>query len=222
MARKARLSPIRFKYLLPHLGVSRPRILDVGCANHAPAVTKLWIPDCRYDGADIQEDVLDEGDRAALEEFFLVGVDGSGYEAMPEASYDIVILNHVVEHMSDPLPIVAKLCGKLKPGGLFWLAFPSLRSLALPHAEDTLHFCDDATHIRVPEVREICNVLLRNGVTIVHGGRSRDYFMRSLKNVTIMLPVRMLRWWFTKKLNPGNLWYVLGFEDHVLGRRKQA
>ena len=52
-----------------------------------------------------------------------LGADGSGYDAIPEASYDFVILNHVVEHMREPVPIVAELCRKLKPGGYFGLRF---------------------------------------------------------------------------------------------------
>ena len=48
--------------------------------------------------------------RRAMDEFFQLGPDGSGYDAIPEASYDFVILNHVVEHMREPAPIVAALC----------------------------------------------------------------------------------------------------------------
>ena len=33
---------------------------------------------------------------AAMDAFYSLGADGSGYDAIPDASYDFVILNHVV------------------------------------------------------------------------------------------------------------------------------
>ena len=84
---------------------------------------------------------------AAMDTFYPLGMDGSGYDAIPDASYDFVILNHVVEHMRDPAPVVAALCAKLKPGGFIWIAFPSLRSLSLPHRR-TRH-CSFPTILRM-------------------------------------------------------------------------
>ena len=139
---------------------------------------------------------------------------------IPDSNYDLVILNHVVEHMAQPAPVLAELCGKLAPGGLIWIAFPSLRSLALPHSGDeTLQFCDDPTHVWVPDLREIANVLLANGVSVLDAGRSREGFFTSLADA-FKLGKRLARKWFTGKFSGRGLWYVLGFEDHVLGRRR--
>ncbi|MGH9604326.1 MAG: class I SAM-dependent methyltransferase [Terracidiphilus sp.] len=145
--------------------------------------------------------------------------DGSGYGAIPAASYDVVLLNHVVEHMADPAPAVAALCAKLKPGGYIWIAFPSLRSLSLPHSVDeTLNFCDDPTHIHLPDVREIANILLANGVSIVHAGRSREGFLTTLADMFKLIK-RLVKRALTGKFSGRGLWYILGFEDHVLGQR---
>ena len=212
--------PMKFRYIRHRLTTPVPRILDVGCGNGSPSLTKKWFPVCHYAGADIQQYNLDDADLAAMDQFFPIGVDGSGYEAIPDASYDLVILNHVIEHMPNPVPIVAKLCGKLKPGGYFWIAFPSLRSLSLPHSiDETLNFCDDPTHVYLPEVREIANVLLTNGVSIVHAGHSRESFLTSLAD-WFKLVKRLLIRALTGKFSGRGLWYVLGFEDHVLGRHK--
>jgi len=211
--------PVKFRYVRGKLPAGPLRILDIGCGNHSPTVTKRWFPGCHYAGADIADYNLDAADHAAMDEFFLVGADGSGYDAIPDSSYDLVILNHVVEHMAQPAPVLAVLCGKLAPGGLIWIAFPSLRSLALPHSEDeTLQFCDDPTHVWVPDLREVANVLLANGVSVLDAGRSREGFFTSLADA-FKLGKRLARKWFTGRFSGRGLWYVLGFEDHVLGQR---
>jgi SAM-dependent methyltransferase len=209
---------MKFRYVRGRLP-AQPRILDIGCGNHSPTLTRRWFPGCTYAGADIQQYNNNEADLAAIDTFYPVGADGSGYDAIPDGSFDLVLLNHVVEHMADPAPIVAALCAKLRPGGLIWIAFPSLRSLSLPHSEDeTLNFCDDHTHVRVPGVREIANILLANGVGILHAGRSREGFFTTLGDV-VKLAKRLLRRLVTGRFSGRGMWYILGFEDHVLGQR---
>jgi 2-polyprenyl-3-methyl-5-hydroxy-6-metoxy-1,4-benzoquinol methylase len=211
--------PMKFRYIRHRLTTPAPRILDIGCGNGSPSLTKKWFPACHYSGADIQRYKLGDADIAAMDQFYPIGVDGSGYDAIPESAYDLVILNHVIEHMADPKPIVATLCGKLKPGGCIWIAFPSRRSLSLPHSVDeTLNFYDDPTHVYLPDIREIANVLLNNGVSILDAGRSREGFLTSLADC-FKLAKRRLIGALTGRFSGRGLWYVLGFEDHVLGQR---
>lgn len=212
--------PVKFRYIRRRFTSPAPRILDIGCGNHSPSLTRRWFPGCHYSGADLQRNHLSDADLAAIDEFYLIGADGSGYDAIPESSYDLVILNHVVEHMSNPAPILAKLCSKLRSGGYIWIAFPSLRSLSLPRSVDeTLNFCDDPTHVYLPVIPEIANILLANSVTIVHAGRSREAFLTSVADY-FKLAKRLLLYALTGKFSGRGLWYALGFEDHVLGRRK--
>jgi SAM-dependent methyltransferase len=210
------------KFILARQRLSGPslRILDVGCGNYSPSTTKHWFPGCHYAGADIQQYNLTEQDLAAIDTFYPLGIDGSGYSAIPDGSFDFIIMHHVVEHMSDPLPILATLCAKLKPGGVIWIAFPSLRSLSLPSAEGSLQFCDDSTHVRIPDVREVSNVLLAHEIKVLHAGRSKD-LVRTLIGAAI-LPFALLRKLVTGKLSGRGLWYILGFEDHVFGQRRDA
>lgn len=210
--------PTKFSYARPRLSMSNPRILDVGCGNNSPSVTRHWFPNCDYSGVDIQRYNIDEHDDAAMNNFYLVGADGSGYDSIPDGEYDFVVLHHVIEHMQNPMSILAKLCRKLKPGGYIWIAFPSLRSLSLPSAADgTLQFCDDNSHIYVPDIREVSNTLLANGVTVLHAGRTRDA-VRTLIGIAV-LPLALIKRVLTGKLSAMGLWYLLGFEDHVFGRR---
>jgi 2-polyprenyl-3-methyl-5-hydroxy-6-metoxy-1,4-benzoquinol methylase len=210
---------MKFRYVRDKLGRA-PRILDIGCGNGSPSMTKRWFPNCHYTGADIQRYNLSQADDAAMDAYFPLGVDGSGYDAIPQAGYDFILLNHVVEHMPQPAPILAALCAKLKPGGYIWIAFPSLRSLSLPHSVDeTLQFCDDPTHVYVPSVREIANVLLAGGVKVLHAGRSREGFPTTVADC-FKFCKRLLKKLFTGKFSGRGMWYLLGFEDHVFGQRR--
>jgi hypothetical protein len=119
--------------------------------------------------------------------------------------------------MSDPSPILEKICTKLKPGGVIWIAFPSLKSLSLPSAEGSLNFSDDPTHVRVPDIREISNVLLSNGVRVLHAGRTRDFIRGAIG--AVVLPYALAKRAVTGKMSGKGLWYLLGFEDHVFGQR---
>ena len=212
--------PMKFKFVRNRLSGQPPRILDVGCGNHSPSLTKRWFPGCHYSGADIQRYNNSDEDLAAMDTFYEVGVDGSGYDAIPNDSFDFVLLNHVIEHMTLPEPIVASLCAKIKPGGFIWIAFPSLRSLSLPSSVDeTLNFCDDSTHVYLPSVREVANWLLANGVRIAHAGRSREDWFTTITDV-VKLGKRIGKKALTGRFSGRGMWYILGFEDHVFGQKK--
>jgi hypothetical protein len=93
---------MKFRFVRHKLPGRTPRILDIGCGNHSPTVTKRWFPGCHYSGADIQQYNNSEDDLAGMDAFYPLGMDGSGYDAIPDANFDFVILNHVLEHMSFP------------------------------------------------------------------------------------------------------------------------
>lgn len=210
--------PTKFRYVRRRLSrTAGMRILDIGCGNNSPTTTKHWFPGCHYSGADIQRYNNTAEDLHAIDDFYLLGIDGSGYTAIPDSHYDFIILHHVIEHMPAPVPILEMICTKLKPGGFIWIAFPSLRSLSLPSADGCLQFCDDPTHVYIPDVREVSNLLLTKGIRVLHGGRSED-FIRTIIGA-VVLPLAFLRRAVTGRLSAQGLWYILGFEDHVFGQR---
>jgi len=201
-------------------GADKLDLLDIGCGNHSPTITKRWLKNCTYTGVDITEECnLDAEDRRIMDRFILVGADGTGYGEIPDRAFDVIILSHVIEHMRDPAPILATLCKKLRPGGYIYLSFPSLRSLSLPSGNGTtLNFCDDSTHIRIPDVREIAQLLLNQNVRIIRAGRSIDV-PRYVIGASLY-PYVLLRKVITGKMHGRGLWQFLGFEDMVFGQRR--
>ncbi|MBU4259818.1 MAG: class I SAM-dependent methyltransferase [Proteobacteria bacterium] len=50
-------------------------------------------------------------------------------ESLPdEQQFDVVVMNHILEHVSDPLAFLKDVLDRLKPGGLMHLAVPNVAS----------------------------------------------------------------------------------------------
>jgi SAM-dependent methyltransferase len=211
-------TPVKFQFARKNFNNFPISILDIGCGNHSPSLTKRWFPKSTYHGVDIQEYRLNNSDHYAMDRFYLVGPDGvSGYDVIPDEFYDFIIMNHVIEHIRDQSNAIRTACKKLKPGGIIWIAFPSPSSLNFPSAVGTLNFCDDPSHVRVCDVMGISNMLLDNNVSIIRGGKSRD-FVRFIAGL-IVFPLAIWTKLSTGKIQVHGLWYLFGFEDRVIGRK---
>lgn len=193
------------------------RILDVGCGNGSPSVFKNWYPKAIYDGLDIEEYNLSEKDKSLINRFYLVAP-GQSYLGIVDEKYDLIVMNHVVEHMKDAHDRIVELCSFLNPGGIIYLAFPSLETLSFPSAIGTLNFCDDPTHVYMPCVREITNVLLKNNIKVVYAGRKRDW-LRSIIGIPIFC-INIFKKLISKKSSAYGLWSLYKFEASVIGFRK--
>ncbi len=212
--------PPKFKPLIKRFG--RPAsitMLDIGLANGSAPLARKWFPNCHYHGADIVESHISPSDRSLLDAFYLVGPDGiQGYDAIADESFDAIILNHVLEHLVNPLDLLITVSAKLKPGGIIFAAFPSPTSLRLPSGSGTLHFCDDPTHVTMIDIVAVVNCLLRRDIKIIYAGPTRDWLRIAIG--AIILPWAFVRRLLTGQWQARGLWYVLGFEDSVVGIKR--
>ena len=210
--------PTRFRKAASFFKTSKIKILDIGCGNHSPSLTKLWFPDCVYHAADIMNYNLNEEDERSIDAFFSVTTDYQGYDSIKEDYYDFVILSHVIEHADNPARLAGIAATKLRSGGLIWISFPSFKSLSLPPGIGvTNQFCDDPTHIRVVNPIDVCNELLKRGIKIIKAGRSHDP-VRTLVGI-LVLPLNWVRLVTQGGVGRG-LWYVMGFEDRIVGVKR--
>ena len=208
------LKPFRFKVLSAAGLPSKGNLLDVGCGSHSPSITKKWLPEWTYHGLDRENYGNDEADFEVMEAFYQLDLSRDHLSEIPEAHFDLIIMSHVIEHLPDGLDVVRGLATKLKPGGLFYIEFPSARSLRLPSMEGTLHFCDDHTHIRVYQIAELANTLLDAGFRIVRAAPRRDRVRIAL--LPLLVPVKFL---LRGKLSAGDFWDVTGFAEYILASR---
>jgi 2-polyprenyl-3-methyl-5-hydroxy-6-metoxy-1,4-benzoquinol methylase len=110
---------------------------------------------------------------------------------VPDGTFDNIVLGHVLEHVDDPVAILARACDWLSPGGRVLAAVPNSRSIhrqaavlmgLLPH-EAALNESDIAHgHRRVfnPESFHAC--FRGAGLAIVHSG---GYWLKPLSNAQI-------------------------------------
>jgi SAM-dependent methyltransferase len=208
--------PPRLRYFYPRFKGESFALLDIGCGNHSASVTKKWFPRCVYSGVDREMYNIDETDLRSADHFFLLDLDGSELEKIPDGHFDAILASHVIEHLRSGLKVLQILVSrKLKPGGLIYVEFPSVRSLALPNMPGTLNFCDDETHIRLYDVKDVANTLLDNGMRIIRAGRRR-----CLDRILLM-PIKVFGEKMRRnELRGGWFWDLLGFADFVFAQKR--
>ena len=146
--------PAAKKKLLQRLPTSA-RLLDVGCLGFAQmeAARKAGRTDLLHFGVDhaaAESEAIPAG-------FIFAEADlrtqGLPYEA---DIFEAVIASHVMEHLPDPVELVAECIRVCKPGGSVYLECPSERTLLLPGVPFrhemfcSFSFYDDPTHTSRP------------------------------------------------------------------------
>jgi len=98
------------------------RMLDLGCGDG----TVLWL--ARADGWEVEGVELDPEHTAMVQRthgFPVTASDLDSYQGTPGA-WDVVVLTHVLEHVRDPVNVLARICSLLRPGGVAVLEFPNI------------------------------------------------------------------------------------------------
>lgn len=150
---------VRTKFLLGLPAGSE--LLDVGCGNHSPQVTKGLNPGIRYYGLDIKNDEyeMDAHDQGAAEEIHFVDPDAfpEGIRHWGENRFDFMVASHVIEHVFDRPATIEAMASALKVGGTLYMAFPHANTVNFPSRAGSLNFFDDSTHSPdgPPKVEEI-------------------------------------------------------------------
>jgi len=107
-------------------GQGAGRLLDVGCGDGAFLEVAQ---DCGYDVTGLEPDpVAVEGARSRG---LAVHLGTLPCSALAADSFDHITLNHVLEHVHDPVATVREALRLLKPGGRLWVALPNLDAQGL-------------------------------------------------------------------------------------------
>lgn len=100
------------------------RVLDVGCGRGA-ALRPLLEAGCEVHGFELTEDALSGIDRR-IRTRVAPSLPEAGFAP---ASFDMIILWHVLEHVPNPREVVSEIARLLCPGGVLIVAVPNYSSL---------------------------------------------------------------------------------------------
>jgi len=189
------------------------KVLDVGCGNRSPSITTSLFPEIEYFGLDKEDYNLTIEDKKILENrYFNVDLENLSEldRLLPDDYFDFIIMSHVIEHTINGLEVLEILTRKVKRGGGIYIEFPSIKSLSLPSMPGTLNFCDDPTHVRIYDIKEIANTLIRCGFKIIKAGKRRN-LIRCLLTPLVAI-YHLIKF---KKVQGGAFWDILGFAEFV-------
>ncbi len=71
-------------------------------------------------------------------------LDAAGY---PDDYFDVVLFNHVLEHIADPLPVLREVRRVIKPAGSLVIIVPNFDSGCARRFGENYRFLDDPTHV---------------------------------------------------------------------------
>ena len=153
-------------------------VLDVGVANRSAFEMKQVLPRCEYHGLD-REVAFDPAERALMDHFYAMDLEVDPLRSVERGRYDLIVVNHVLEHVVNGLEVVGQAVACLRPGGVLYLEVPNVRSLGRAPSRFSYHFHDDPTHKRLYTPEDLCNTVLAAGGKVIACGAA-DTPLKSL------------------------------------------
>ena len=115
-----------------------------------------------------------------------------------QASFDVVTLSQVIEHLHEPIAALQEIHRLLKPGGLFWLATPNMDAPGHLHFGPDWRGLEPPRHLVLFSAKALCLALERTGFTDVEfkppGAVSQWLWSSSLrisKNARLGTPIEL-------------------------------
>lgn len=100
-------------------------VLEIGCGSGAFGALVKQERGCRYTGVELMEQAASQA-RSKLDEVLVANIEQSSLP-FPQASFDCLVCNDVLEHLIDPWSTLNTLVKYLQPGGYVVASLPNVR-----------------------------------------------------------------------------------------------
>jgi SAM-dependent methyltransferase len=119
------------------------RVLDVGCGRG------FLLREFRHRGWDVLGTEADDKAAAHAQQVLQLPVKVGALETLdlPAASFDVIVLWHVLEHLADPTALFVQVRRLLRPGGTFVVGVPNFGSLEARLCQDKWFHLDVPRHL---------------------------------------------------------------------------
>lgn len=140
------------------------RLLDVGAGN---GVFMHQMRDLGWDVVGIEQDPV--AANLAVEEYGLkVYVGSFDDQTLESDSFDVITMDHVIEHLPDPIGSIRKAYHLLKPGGCIALMTPNLESYGHSKFKDSWFHLDPPRHFYIFSKKSLSKLVVDSGFSIVN------------------------------------------------------
>ncbi len=209
------ITPHKFRFIYSNFKNKSFNLLDVGAGSHSATKTKAIFANCNYYGIDITKEYEnDDADFKAMTGFYEMDLTQLNFSAIPDNHFDVIVMSHIIEHLTNGDKVIEGLSSKLKNGGYIYIEYPGLQSTKLPSMKRTLNFYDDKTHVRIYSVKEVEGILQQKGFDILQSGTRRYW------PYILMLPLTLVTETIKYGFVPGGVfWDLLGFAEFVFAKK---
>jgi 2-polyprenyl-3-methyl-5-hydroxy-6-metoxy-1,4-benzoquinol methylase len=108
-----------------HLGGAKGRLLDVGCS-YGNALLAARARGWEVAGIELSRPAVEYGVQSYGLDIRMAELQRAGFEP---ASFDAILMHHVLEHVLEPDVLVQQVRALLRPGGVHYQALPNWRCL---------------------------------------------------------------------------------------------
>ena len=119
-------------------------------------------------------------------------------ESYNETGFDVIVLNHVIEHIPEPIPFLKKIKTMLKTDGMFIIGTPDFDSGAARRYGDKFRLLHDPTHVSLFSQESMFRCLRDLGfhvdevefhTSILHGSIKKIFLEYWIKKVFLTIMV---------------------------------